>query len=428
MLIACPDCAAIQEMPPQHPDGNLLCWRCDAVLEYGNKWRSLDFSLVGASTTFLMLLPANVLTVLLIYGPANISASTHIFSGVFVMWAQRWPLLAIACALLTVILPFLRYGLLTVTLFAIWRGSEAKWIGPAFRWAHALDLWAMPDVLLLGAALGVGRVINFIPVHIEFGGYCFIAAACLSLLTRASLDRRAIWRLIKAPPAEAAPDSLGCTSCDLVLPARLDGKRCPRCAAKLYRRKPDAVIRCLALTVAGYILLPIANYYPMSTLHEAGIRHPHTIFRGIELLFEHGYTLLGVVITFTSLFIPFGKLLVLTWLVISVETNSHRSLRRKTQLYRLVDEYGRWSNLDPFTILIFSPMVQFGSLAHIQVGLGSTLFMAVVLISIVATRAFDPRLVWDAACYPEQTMTELATELIHPKAEIETYPETQSSR
>ena len=414
MLVACPDCAAIQEMPPQRKDSHLLCWRCESVLEYSNKWRSLELSLACAASAFLLLIPANLLTVLSIYGPGGLSVTTHIMSGVFTIWAQHWPLLAIACVLLTIVLPFFRYGLLAATLFAIKRGVHAPWIGPCFRYAHILDLWAMPDVLLLGAALGVGRVMNFIPVHIEFGGDCFIAAASLSLLTRATLDRRAIWRRIKAPPSEAASDSIGCTSCDLVLPAHMEGRRCPRCAAKVHYRKPDAVIRCLALTIAGYILLPVANYFPMSTLVELGRPHPHTIFRGIELLFENGWTLLGAVITFTSLFIPFGKLMVLTWLVISVETNSHRMLRRKTQLYRLVDEYGRWSNLDPFTILIFSPMVQFGGLAHIEVGAGSTAFMTVVLISILAARAFDPRLVWDAACLPEHSLGEVAAGLAHP--------------
>lgn len=414
MLIACPDCAAIQEMPPQRPDCHLLCWQCEAVLEYGNKWRSLELSLACTTTTFLLLIPANVLTVLTIFGPGDLSATTHIMSGIGTIWAQHWPLLAIACALLTIILPFIRYGLLAATLFAVKRGIDSPWIGPGFRYAHILDLWAMPDVLLLGAALGVGRVMNFIPVNIEFGGYCFIAAACLSLMTRATLDRRAIWRRIKAPPARAARNSIGCTSCDLVLPAHMDGKRCPRCAAKVYYRKPDAVIRCLALTVAGLILLPVANYFPMSTLVEVGIRHPHTIFRGIQLLFQHGWLLLGAIISFTSLFIPFCKLMVLTWLIISVETNSHRLLRRKTQLYRLVDEYGRWSNLDPFTIMIFSPMVQFGTLAHIEVGGGSTAFMTVVLISIAAARAFDPRLVWDAAHFPEHSLVEVAEELVHP--------------
>ena len=64
-----------------------------------------------------------------------------------------------------------------------------------FRWSESLDLWAMPDVFLIGAAVGYSRVAPHMSVSIGPGGWCLIASAILAMLTRASLDRRAIWRV-----------------------------------------------------------------------------------------------------------------------------------------------------------------------------------------------------------------------------------------
>jgi paraquat-inducible protein A len=47
--------------------------------------------------------------------------------------------------------------------------------------------------------------------------------------------------------------------------------------------------------------------------------------------------------------------------------------------------------------MVFAPMIQFDSIAHFDVRIGSTFFLASVVLSMLATRVFDPRLMWDAA-------------------------------
>ena len=63
----------------------------------------------------------------------------------------------------------------------------------------------------------------------------------------------------------------------------------------------------------------------------------------------------------------------------------------------MIDELGRWSNVDVFTIVIFAPMIQFGTLATASAGVGGVCFILVVALTMVASRVFDPRLMWDAA-------------------------------
>jgi paraquat-inducible protein A len=407
-VIACPHCATIQTMPAPPERGRIECRRCGGVLEH-TTGRSVDGALACGITALLLLLPANVLTLLTVRAPAGLVSDTHLFSGIVTIWSQGWPLMAIVCALEAVFLPFARFGLLTAVLTALKLGRRDLWIGPTFRYAQILDDWAMADVILLGAAIGWGRVVALIPVRIDLGGYALVGAAFMTMLTRACLDRRAVWRRIAAPPIAPGPDPISCTTCDLVLPSRLEGGRCPRCHASLHRRRTRALIRCQALVLAGWALLPVSNYFPMSTLYEVGVAHPHTIFAGIMLLFNNGYAPLGVLIICTSLGIPIFKLAGLTWFFVSIHTRSARRLRTKTQVYRAIDAVGRWSNLDPFTIVVFTPMVQFGQLAHINVGGGSPAFLAVVVISMLASRSFDARLLWDAAASPRRAATPSAS-------------------
>lgn len=393
-LIACPDCAATQRLPPPPKRGRLECWQCGHPLEK-RSGRSLDAALACAIATFLLLLPANLLPIMTLH-VAGISRSTWIGSGVAVIWRQDWPLVAVSLGLFAVVLPLLRFGLLAVTLTAIRLGPHRPWLGRAFRWCEALDPWAMSDVLLIGAGIGYGRIASQIPVHIDPGGWCFVAAALLTMLTRASLERRAIWRRLELPPADPGPNPIGCPRCDMVLPRTAEGGDCPRCAARIHRRKPFAMTRCAALTLATAALTPIAYGYPMSELWEAGTPHPHSIIRGIELLFTSNFWYFGIIIFCVSLLFPLAKLVGLTWFLISVHRRSASHLRGKTVLFRFIDDVGRWSTLDPFAVMIFAPLGQFGQLAHISVMGGCPAFLATVILSMFAARLFDPRLIWDA--------------------------------
>ena len=393
-LIACRDCGTVQRMPPPPKPGRLECCQCGRPLE-GTAGRSLDRALACALTTFLLLFPANLLKLLTVQ-VAGVSRSTHLTDGLVVSWQQGWPLVTITLGLIGIILPFVRFGTLSVTLAAVRLGVRDKWVGTAFRYCESLDLWAMSDVILIGGGIGYGRVASQLPVTIEPGGWCFVAAAFMTMMTRASLERRAVWQRLEAPP-DSIGLSVSCTHCDLPLPTDAIGQRCPRCSARIHRRHPNSIKQCAALTLACWCLMPIAYGYPMSQLWEAGKPEPHTIINGIALLFIHGFWYFGVIIFIVSLVFPFTKLIGLTWFVVSTQRRSADHLRQKTQLYRFIDEIGRWSMLDPFTVMIFSPMVQFGQTAHIAFMGAAPAFLATVVLSMLASHVFDPRLMWDAA-------------------------------
>jgi paraquat-inducible protein A len=83
--------------------------------------------------------------------------------------------------------------------------------------------------------------------------------------------------------------------------------------------------------------------------------------------------------------------------VISVLARSRRWLPAKTKTYRVIEEIGRWSMVDPFVIATFVPVTQFNAAISSSADAAAPFFTLVVVLTIVAAKVFDPRLMWDAA-------------------------------
>jgi paraquat-inducible protein A len=157
------------------------------------------------------------------------------------------------------------------------------------------------------------------------------------------------------------------------------------------------MVRTTAMLITAFVLFFPANIYPMNVSNQLGNHVSYTIFHGIRALFSSGLWPLGGVIFCTSIAIPMAKILVVGWCVLSVRRRSKRHLVTKTKLFRAVAELGRWSNTDPFTIVFFVPLMNFGALASANAGWGATAFITMSFLTMVASSTFDPRLMWDAA-------------------------------
>jgi paraquat-inducible protein A len=90
------------------------------------------------------------------------------------------------------------------------------------------------------------------------------------------------------------------------------------------------------------------------------------------------------------------KIIGLTYLLISIQTASVNRPRDRTRLYRIVESVGRWSMIDVFMIGILTALVKLGAIATIEPGVGAVAFCGVVIVTMLAAMALDPRLLWDA--------------------------------
>jgi paraquat-inducible protein A len=156
------------------------------------------------------------------------------------------------------------------------------------------------------------------------------------------------------------------------------------------------------LLLAAAICYIPANVLPIMTVISFGEGQPDTILSGVKALIEVKMYPVAVLVFVASIFVPILKVGVLSYLLVSVHRRSRWRPRQRTLLYRITEAIGRWSMLDIFMISILAALVKLDALATIEPGPGAVFFAAVVILTMIAAAAFDPRLMWDVLAHEER--------------------------
>ena len=199
-----------------------------------------------------------------------------------------------------------------------------------------------------------------------------------------------------APTAEQA-GLVSCETCSLLSrPAgRTEPGYCPRCGGELAQRHHHSVQYTWALVIAAAICYIPANVLPIFITNTLGSSEPDTIMSGVVLLYRTGSWPLALIVLVASVMVPLGKLVALSYLLISVQRGSIKNNQDRTRLYRVVEFIGRWSMLDVFVATFTVALIQLQPLMSMEPAPGVLFFAAVVVLTMIAAESFDPRLIWD---------------------------------
>jgi len=121
-----------------------------------------------------------------------------------------------------------------------------------------------------------------------------------------------------------------------------------------------------------------------------------TILSGVAYLWTSGSWPLAIVVFVASITVPLLKIIALTVLVVSTQRRTAWRPLERTRLYRVIEIIGRWSMLDIYVVTVLVALVHLQGLATIQAGPGAVAFGAVVVLTMLASLSFDPRLIWDS--------------------------------
>lgn len=186
-----------------------------------------------------------------------------------------------------------------------------------------------------------------------------------------------------------------CYRCGAVWADAEYGQACARCGTKLRERKPDSIRRTWALLLAASIMYLPANLLPVMITSSLLGTQPDTIMSGIIYFWVSGSYGLAALIFTASFFVPLFKLAALFVLVTTSQRRSTWRQRERAVLYRVLEIIGRWSMLDVFVVSLLAGLVHLKGLAVVTAGLGIAAFAAVVVLTMLASLSFDPRLIWD---------------------------------
>src|SRR3954470_15416177 len=207
------------------------------------------------------------------------------------------------------------------------------------------------------------------------------------------------------PMATAAEAVVACETCGLVqrvepLPAGAVAE-CFRCGSFLTARTTAASLHVTAaLSLAALVLYVPANIYPILIMDFYGVHSESTVWDGVVSLGNSGQWGIAIVVFLASIVVPLIKLAGLFSLVVTAYARRGRRLRSRTALYKFIDTVGPWAMLDVFLLAILVALVKLGQLATVLPGPGLIAFTCVVVLTLLASATFDPRLIWQSRDKP----------------------------
>ena len=191
-----------------------------------------------------------------------------------------------------------------------------------------------------------------------------------------------------------------CHHCGTVWQHAHDGEPCGRCATHLRTRKPQSLQRTWALLISAIVMYLPANLVPVMITTSLFGTQQDTILSGVIYFWVSGSYELAAVIFIASFLVPLFKLSALLLLLVTVQQRSSWRQLERARLYHLLELIGRWSMLDVFVVSLLAGLVQIQGFAVVTAGVGIAAFGAVVVLTMLASLCFDPRLIWDSASDP----------------------------
>lgn len=415
--MACPDCDLL--LPKiQPPKGHkTTCPRCGRILLH-HCHETVSRSLALALTGLLLYVPALFLPVLT-FGRLGLHETGSIFHTIIEFLRNDYFFVALVAFFSTILFPLLKLALLAIIASSLHLKKYPRFLGKLFRIYKHLGEWAMMEVYLLGITVTIIKMQHSTDISFNVGFFCFIGLVIITMASSLTVCHESFWMLIESrgrqrlqqfndillSPTEylgqtaAANNLLLCRECAKISEALdSDGPRrqhCDRCGAALHFRTPYSLSKTWALTLTAAILLFPANLLPIMRVNFLGIPSSSTILDGIKIFFQDGSYIIALIILAASILIPIFKITGLTIILLSIRLRQKQYIRQQTAMFRLIEFIGRWSMLDIFVVALLGFFVNFGFLSSIETAPGATYFCLVVVTTMLAAIAFDPRLLWD---------------------------------
>ncbi|MFD0929908.1 PqiA/YebS family transporter subunit [Methylophilus glucosoxydans] len=408
-LRACPACDMVSAIPVLRPGQHASCPRCGHVLAR-RYLHPVQRSIALAASALITLLIAVAFPFIRV-DAGGLDNQIALSQTASTLLQSHQPIVAFIVACTAIVLPGLYLTGVIAMQANVLRTVPKAYSDVIARLFSQLHPWMMADVFIVAALISLVKLTGMADVHLGASFWAYCVFALLLLMTTRSVDIDWLWYRLAGEPetpedircgiTAAEQHVTGCPTCGLInhLASHPDNEghhaSCIRCGTLLHARKPHSLQFTWALLLTAIILYIPANAYPMMITTALGQSHAATIIGGMMELWQHGSQPIAVVIFVASVLVPILKMLVLILLSWLVKHPGPLNALQKTRLYHLTEFVGRWSMVDVFVVAIMVALIQSGNLMSVLPGPAALAFCAVVITTMLAAMAFDPRLLWD---------------------------------
>jgi paraquat-inducible protein A len=190
-LIACQECDLLQREVSLPEGGVAHCPRCGAEL-YRSHPESLERSLALTVGAILLFAIANIFPIVGIKLEGQLIQTT-LFHTAQMLYDNEMKSLAALVLLTTIIMPTLQLFALVYLLLPLKLGDVPPHFALVFRMLHAVQPWAMVEVLMLGVLVSLVKLAGLAHVVPGIALWSFGALMMMMAGIAATFDPRALW-------------------------------------------------------------------------------------------------------------------------------------------------------------------------------------------------------------------------------------------
>ena len=345
-IISCHECDHFHRFVPIPSGATATCDFCGSFL-YRNTANALNRSLALYITAFILFLIANFFPFLSLTLGGRV-VENILLSGGWAMHEMGMSDLGVLIFMTSIGFPLVTMLGMLYLLIPVKFGVLPPYAGRVYRYSEMVTPWSLVSVFMLGVLIAIVKLQDIANVIIGTSFFALTGLLIIYAAARANFDPQVIWDLMPySNPKEDELDEdtvyLDCHTCGLLTPEEGEHQHCPRCTTPLHHRKVNSIESTWALLFAASVLIIPANVYPVMTVIRFGQGEPNTILSGVLHLIEGGMWGLALIVFVASIVVPVLKLIVLSYLLISVQKKSHWRPKDRTQLFRITEVVGAWS-------------------------------------------------------------------------------------
>ena len=266
--------------------------------------------------------------------------------------------------------------------------------------------WCMPEIFLTGILVSFVKLMSYgsLGVTGTFWAFCLFVFFYIKALVIFTPGK--IWNEIHRNNFTLKPLQVGktgiyqniklCSCCHAMVPTEY--AKCPRCKQKSQLRGRDKIQWTIALLVTSLIIYIPANLFGIMITEVFGSPSSSTIMDGVIYMWQAGDVPVALIIFAASVVIPILKIIslsLLCYFALAVKHKKKRNCLKMKKLYNAVEFIGKWSMIDIFVVSVVCSLVTNQQMMGVYPDIGVSFFATVVIITMIASQKFDPRLLWD---------------------------------
>jgi len=173
-----------------------------------------------------------------------------------------------------------------------------------------------------------------------------------------------------------------------------DGSKacCKECGTVLYRYDSRLAEHGLALSLSALIFFIVANFFPLVKIEILGHEQFITITKMIFSLFDNGFFIVGLILSFLLVIFPFMIIVIYMLLFILLYFAKGQQLTK--DLLILLADISPWSMMDIFLVSILVALVKLIGYAQIHMGIAFWALFVFVLLDIYITKNIHISEIW----------------------------------